>query len=115
MHIRIAAKVPELRNTRIICRSGDPTDLYDLAIVNPQASRSIIIVSPDGDDPDSQVVKSVLALVTDVDTSQSTKSSGRRGRWGRYFRTIGTPPVCNEARMVLRKSTCAWRLRPFSS
>ena len=42
----------DLRNTRIICRSGDPTDLYDLGIVNPQTSRSIIVLSPEGDDPD---------------------------------------------------------------
>ena len=65
MEDEIAAKVPALRNTRMICRSGDPTDLYDLAIVNPQTSRSIIVLSPDGDDPDSQVIKSVLALVND--------------------------------------------------
>ena len=51
--------------TRIICRSGDPTDLHDLSIVNPQTSRSIVVVSPDGDDPDSQVIKTVLALVND--------------------------------------------------
>ncbi len=37
MEDEIAAKVPTLRNTRVICRSGDPTDLYDLAIVNPQS------------------------------------------------------------------------------
>ncbi|QPC92672.1 hypothetical protein [Mesorhizobium sp. INR15] len=65
MEDEIAAKVGKLGNTRIICRSGDPTDLYDLAIVNPQTSRSIIVLSPDGDDPDSQVIKSVLALVND--------------------------------------------------
>ncbi len=33
------------------------------------------------------------ALVTLVETSHSTKISGRRGRLGRYFRAIGTPPV----------------------
>ena len=65
MEDEIAAKVDKLGNTRIICRSGDPTDLYDLAIVNPQTSRSIIVLSPDGDDPDSQVIKTVLALVND--------------------------------------------------
>lgn len=67
MEDEIAAKVPALKNTRVICRSGDPTDLYDLAIVNPQTSRSVIILSPEGDDPDSQVIKSVLALVNDPD------------------------------------------------
>ena len=35
MEDEIAAKVPDLRNTRIICRSGDPTDLYDLAHRQP--------------------------------------------------------------------------------
>jgi voltage-gated potassium channel Kch len=65
MEDEIAAKVPHLRNTRVICRSGDPTDLYDLAIVSPQQSRSIIVLSPEGDDPDSQVIKTVLALVND--------------------------------------------------
>jgi voltage-gated potassium channel Kch len=65
MEDEIAAKVPELRNTRVICRSGDPTDLYDLALVNPQTSRSVIVLSPESDDPDSEVIKSVLALVND--------------------------------------------------
>lgn len=65
MEDEIAAKVPALRNTRVICRSGDPCDLYDLGIVNPQTSRSIVVLSPGGDDPDSQVIKSVLALVND--------------------------------------------------
>lgn len=70
MEDEIAAKVPDLKNTRIICRSGDPTDLYDLSIVNPQTSRSIIVLSPEGDDPDSQVIKSVLALVNDPNRRQ---------------------------------------------
>lgn len=62
MEDEIADKIPDLKNTRIICRSGDPTDLYDLAIVNPNESRSIIVLSPEGDDPDSSVVKTILAL-----------------------------------------------------
>ncbi|RYD50568.1 MAG: hypothetical protein EOP60_11385, partial [Sphingomonadales bacterium] len=66
MEDEIAAKVPDLKNTRIICRSGDPTDLYDIGIVNPQTARSIIIVSPEeDDDADSRVIKTILALVND--------------------------------------------------
>lgn len=66
MEDEIADKVADLKNTQIICRSGDPTDLFDLSIVNPQACRSIIVVSPEGvDDPDSQVIKTVLALTND--------------------------------------------------
>ncbi len=70
MEDEIAAKLESLGNTRIICRSGDPTDLYDLSLVSAQTSRSIIVVSPqgadgEGDDPDSQVIKTILALVND--------------------------------------------------
>ncbi|MDO9418748.1 CASTOR/POLLUX-related putative ion channel [Pararhizobium sp.] len=65
MEDEIATKVSDLRNTKIICRSGDPTDLYDLNLVNPHTCRSIIVLSPEGDDADSQVIKSVLALVND--------------------------------------------------
>ncbi|WP_237154801.1 CASTOR/POLLUX-related putative ion channel [Oryzibacter oryziterrae] len=65
MEDEIAAKVPDTKNTRIICRSGDPTDLYDLSIVNPQTSRAIVVLSPEGDDPDSQAIKTILALVND--------------------------------------------------
>ncbi|HEX8469470.1 MAG TPA: hypothetical protein VF633_00005 [Brevundimonas sp.] len=66
MEDEIADKVPDLKNTRIICRSGDPTDLFDLSLVNAQTCRSIIVVSPEGvDDPDSQVIKTVLALTND--------------------------------------------------
>lgn len=62
MEDEIAGKITDLKNTKIICRSGDPTDLYDLAIVNPHESRSIIILSPDADDPDSSTIKTILAL-----------------------------------------------------
>lgn len=71
MEDEIAQKVPNLRNTRIICRSGDPTDLGDLAITSPQTSRSIIIVSPEADDPDSRVIKTVLALIHDPDRREA--------------------------------------------
>ena len=65
MEDEITQKVPNLKNTRIICRSGDPTDLGDLGITSPQTSRSIIVLSPDAEDPDSRVIKTVLALVND--------------------------------------------------
>lgn len=63
MEDEIASKIDDLKNTRIICRSGEPTDLFDIAIVNPDAARSIIILSPEDEDPDPQVIKTILALV----------------------------------------------------
>lgn len=65
MEDEIAAKVPDTKNTRIICRSGDPTDLYDIGIVNPATARSIIILAPEEEDADSRVIKTILALVDD--------------------------------------------------
>ena len=48
--------------TRIVCRSGNPIDLADLDIVSPHTAKSIIILSPASDDPDSNVIKAMLAL-----------------------------------------------------
>lgn len=68
MEDEIAAKVRGLGRTRIICRSGDPTDLYDLSLVSPEDSRAIIILSPEGEpDPDGSAVKTVLALINAPD------------------------------------------------
>lgn len=67
MEDELADKIGDLKNTRIICRSGDPTDLFDIGLTNPQTSRSVIILSPEGDDPDSQVIKSILALTNAPD------------------------------------------------
>lgn len=65
MEDEIAMKVGKLGRTKVICRSGDPTDLYDLSIVSPEACKSVIVLSPEVDDPDSHVLKTVLALVND--------------------------------------------------
>jgi voltage-gated potassium channel Kch len=63
MEDEIAAKVRVRRHVRIVCRSGDPADLHDLDIVNLNGARAIIVVSPEVDNPDTHVIKTVLALV----------------------------------------------------
>ncbi len=62
MEDEIRSRVPKLGRTRVVCRSGSPIDLSDLEVVSPQTSRSIVVLSPEGDDPDSHVIKTVLAL-----------------------------------------------------
>jgi ion channel POLLUX/CASTOR len=62
MEDEIRAKVPHTKTTRIVCRSGSPLSLTDLAIVNPDAARSIILLSPETSDPDTYVIKTLLAL-----------------------------------------------------
>jgi voltage-gated potassium channel Kch len=53
--------ISDTKNTRFICRSGSPIDLTDLEIASPHTARSIIVLA-DGADPDTHVIKSVLAL-----------------------------------------------------
>ena len=62
MEDEIREKVPDLRGTRVVCRTGSPIDLGDLALCSHHAARSIIVLSPGGDDPDSEVIKTLLAL-----------------------------------------------------
>src|SRR4051794_31184255 len=58
----IRGKVPDTKNTRVVCRTGSPIDLDDLEIVSHQTARSIIVLSPESEDPDAEVIKTVLAL-----------------------------------------------------
>lgn len=62
MEDEIRAKFPGTKNTRVICRSGNPLDLDDLAVVDPHSARSIIVLAPETENPDIHVIKSVLAI-----------------------------------------------------
>jgi len=63
MEDEIRAKAGDLKNTKIVCRSGSPIDLTDLEIVNPHESKSIIILSPEEIEyPDAQIIKMILAI-----------------------------------------------------
>jgi voltage-gated potassium channel Kch len=48
--------------TRVICRSGSPIDMTDIEISSPHAAKSIIVLPPESNDPDSIVIKTILAL-----------------------------------------------------
>jgi voltage-gated potassium channel Kch len=62
MEDEIRERVPVLGSTRVICRSGHPIDLTDLEIANPHTTRSIIVLPPENNDPDTDVIKTVLAI-----------------------------------------------------
>lgn len=62
MDDEIRAKIPDTGNTRVICRSGNPIDLRDLEIVNLNNAKSIIVIAPDVPEPDSYVIKTILAI-----------------------------------------------------
>ncbi len=62
MEDEIRDNCPDTKNTKVICRTGDPQDLINLDIVNVHASRSIIVLSPENENPDVYVIKCVLAI-----------------------------------------------------
>jgi voltage-gated potassium channel Kch len=62
MEEELKVKVPERRGTKIICRSGSPMDIDDLRLSSHETARSVILLAPDSEDPDSEVIKTLLAL-----------------------------------------------------
>lgn len=62
MEDEIKAKVGDFKTTKVVCRTGNPIDVHDLNIVNLNDSKSIIIIAPDVADPDSIVIKTILAI-----------------------------------------------------
>jgi voltage-gated potassium channel Kch len=87
----IRAKVGGTGKTRVVCRSGSVIDLADLAVVNPQGARSIIVLSPTDEDPDTQVIKTVLAL---------TRGPARREEPYHIVAEIEDPGNLEAARLV---------------
>ena len=62
MDDEIRERIDDFKTTRVVCRRGSPIDLGDLHIVNFNASRAIIVLSPPGEDADAEVIKSILAI-----------------------------------------------------
>ena len=62
MEDEIRERVEVKGRTRIICRNGSPIDPTDLEIANPHQAKSIIVLPPENSDPDTDVIKTVLAI-----------------------------------------------------
>lgn len=62
MEEEIKEKVADLKNTRVICRSGKPLDQDEILRANPYGAKSIIVLGCEDDDPDAMSIKIVLAL-----------------------------------------------------
>ncbi len=64
MEDEIRDKVGSTANTKVICRTGNPIDVHDLYIANPFETKSIIILDKDNENSDSQIIKTIVAIVT---------------------------------------------------
>ena len=48
--------------TRVVCRRGSPMEMAHLGIVSLNTAKSIIVLAPDSDEADAEVIKTALAL-----------------------------------------------------
>jgi voltage-gated potassium channel Kch len=65
MDDEIRARFDDLQGTRVVCRTGSTTSIPDLELVNHDEARSVVILRPESEDPDMEVIKSLLALTRD--------------------------------------------------
>ena len=72
MEEELRAKLRGTGRTRVVVRSGDPTDPGILEIVAPERARSIVVLAPEGARDDTQVVRALLAV------GRTTPEPGRR-------------------------------------
>ena len=78
MEDEIRARLPSTGRTPVVCRTGNPMDLDDLEIARLQTSRSIVILSPESDDPDADVIKTMLAITNHPDRRPGAVPHRRR-------------------------------------
>ena len=62
MEEALRERVGETGPTRVVCRSGDPSDMADLEMVNVQGSKSIVLLPSPGADADTDTIKGLLAI-----------------------------------------------------
>ncbi len=63
MEDEIRDKIGDTGKMQIVCRTGDPMNMSDLEIVSLNTTRSILILGAEEDDPDSGVIKTLLAII----------------------------------------------------
>ncbi len=67
MEQELRDRISDFGSTRVVCRSGVPTELGDLHIASIDSARSIVLLAPqkdgvDGSEPDVDVIKALLAI-----------------------------------------------------
>lgn len=91
MEDELREQVGSTKNTRVVCRSGSPMDPGDLRIVNVDEARSVIILAPEKENPDVDVIKAMLAI---------TNSPARKASPYHIVAEVQEPKNLEVARMV---------------
>lgn len=64
----IRERVRHAGRMKVICRTGNPIDPGEIQVGRPMAAKSIIILAPETEDPDAQVLKTIFALMGNAGT-----------------------------------------------
>jgi len=91
MEDEIRDRIPRTGNTRVVCRTGNPIEITSLDLVSLPTAKSVILLSPETDDPDASVIKTLLAI---------TNSAGRRPEPYHVVATIRESDNMDVARLV---------------
>ncbi len=94
MEDALKARVGKRGRTKIICRSGSPIDVTDLQIASIQTAKSVVILTPETDYPDADVIKTILAI---------TNAADRRPEPYNIVAELRRPANLEVARMVGRE------------
>lgn len=62
MEDQIRNRIGSSALSRVVCRSGSPIEVSDLELTNPNEASGILVLTPEGDNPDAEVIKTVLAI-----------------------------------------------------
>lgn len=62
MEEELRTKVRDTGRTRVVVRSGDPTDPDTLEVVSPAHARAIVVLAPEGSRDDTEVVRALLSV-----------------------------------------------------
>jgi ion channel POLLUX/CASTOR len=62
MEDALKERLGKLQKTRLVCRTGSPSNMADLGIVSIQTARSVVLLTPTQDHAESQVIKILLAI-----------------------------------------------------
>lgn len=70
MEEELSSRLSDRGRTRIVVRSGSPMDTDDVALANVSTAKSVIVLSPESDEPDTDVIKTLLAVINEPNRSK---------------------------------------------
>src|SRR5512147_2036400 len=62
METALAETLGKLPRVRLVCRTGSPSSMADLGLMNIQSARSIIVLGSSQDQTDVHLIKTLLAI-----------------------------------------------------